>query len=277
MKRSFFSLLLLICLCGCSFQTKDITEYGNPGFPLKVMSYNIHVAKGMDGKFSLERIADEILGSGADVAGLQEVDRFTLRNPLDEMKKLEELTGYYGVFSRNLDFQGGEYGIAILSRYPIVDHRSIHFPVTGDMEPRGALAVKSEPPDGPAFWVVTTHLGTDKTGREQLNQVNFMKKWLYKIDDGAPFIITGDFNREPETETILEMGEEYEDLWLIAGEGNGFTFNVKEPSRRIDYIFIKPEHLKKCMNIKVPETNGSDHRPVVAEIIITSKISTFSD
>src|SRR6266481_8454327 len=93
---------------------------------LRVMTYNIHVGVGMDKKLNLQRIADVINGQHPDLIGLQEVDRGVKRTEgRDEITELAKLTAMNYAFAHNLDYQGGQYGVAILSRFPIgnIDHR----------------------------------------------------------------------------------------------------------------------------------------------------------
>ena len=90
------------------------------------MTYNIHVGVGMDKQLDLQRIADVILKEKPDLVGLQEVDRGVKRTQgIDEIVKLAQMTHMEYAFAHNLDFQGGQYGVAILSRFAIqkIDHR----------------------------------------------------------------------------------------------------------------------------------------------------------
>src|SRR4030095_7388475 len=92
---------------------------------VRVMSYNIHVGVGMDQKLDLERIAEVINKARPDLVALQEVDRGVRRTQgLDEIAELSRLTKMDYAFAHNIDYQGGEYGVAILSRFPIekIDH-----------------------------------------------------------------------------------------------------------------------------------------------------------
>src|SRR5215203_5574817 len=87
---------------------------------LRVMTYNIHVGVGMDKKLDLKRIADVINQERPDIVGLQEVDRHVKRTEgKDEIAELAAMTRMQFAFAPNLDYQGGKYGIAILSRLPI--------------------------------------------------------------------------------------------------------------------------------------------------------------
>src|SRR5689334_25080314 len=90
------------------------------------MTYNIHVGVGMDKKLDLARIAEIINDQKPDLVGLQEVDRSVERTQrIDEIVDLAKLTKMDYAFAFNLKYQGGQYGVAILSRKPILatDHR----------------------------------------------------------------------------------------------------------------------------------------------------------
>jgi len=81
------------------------------------MTYNIHVGVGMDKKLDLQRIADVINHEKPDLVGLQEVDRGVKRSEgKDEIAELAQMTRMDYAFAHNLDYQGGQYGVAILSR-----------------------------------------------------------------------------------------------------------------------------------------------------------------
>src|SRR5947209_8634714 len=84
---------------------------------LRVMTYNIHVGVGMDKKLDVQRIAEVINQEKPDLVGLQEVDRGVKRTEgKDEIAELANLTRMDYAFAHNLDYQGGQYGVAILSR-----------------------------------------------------------------------------------------------------------------------------------------------------------------
>src|SRR5437879_8134462 len=92
---------------------------------IRVMTYYIHVGVGMDKKLDLARIAGVINQQHPDLVGLQEVDRGVERTQrIDEIAELAELTKMEYAFAFNLTYQGGQYGVAILSKSPILatDH-----------------------------------------------------------------------------------------------------------------------------------------------------------
>src|SRR5438105_13541085 len=107
---------------------------------IRVMTYNIHVGVGMDKKLDLARIAGVINAQHPDLVGLQEVDRGVERTQrIDEIAEIARMTKMDYAFAFNLRYQGGQYGVAILSRLPIMatDHRL--YKNTREAEPRGFI------------------------------------------------------------------------------------------------------------------------------------------
>src|SRR5690606_14987157 len=110
--------LLSISLGGCA----NMRGGGENAEPLRVrvMAYNIHHCLGIDGELDVERIAGVINAANPDLVTLQEVDNRTERSDrVDQAAELGRLTGMHARFGRAIDHQGGEYGQAILSRWPI--------------------------------------------------------------------------------------------------------------------------------------------------------------
>lgn len=113
-----------------------------------VMTFNIHHAQGTDGVLDLQRIADVIEASGADVVGLQEVDRhYSARSGwVDQPAALAQLLGWHSAYGANLDSpppagqtERSQYGTAVLSRYPIVASENTHLHNADGKEQRGLL------------------------------------------------------------------------------------------------------------------------------------------
>ena len=124
-------------------------DAGRPARPLTVMTYNIHHGAGIDGVLDLERIAVLIEKSGADVIGLQEVDRHwdVRSNWVDQPAWFAQRLKMHYAYAANLDLppvNPGEprrqYGTAILSKYPIKDFTNTLLPLYPTGEQRG-LAV----------------------------------------------------------------------------------------------------------------------------------------
>src|SRR6184192_542653 len=130
MRRLFgLAVSIVLALSLVSFSRPSAARAASPSAAstkkIRVMTYNIHVGVGMDKKLDLARIAKVINSQHCDLVGLQEVDRGVERTQrIDEIAELAKLTKMDYAFAFNLKYQGGQYGVAILSRFPIraTDH-----------------------------------------------------------------------------------------------------------------------------------------------------------
>lgn len=231
---------------------------------LRVMTYNIHVGVGMDKKLDLERIADVIENEHVELVGLQEVDRFVKRTELrDEVLELVKLTGMEYAFAHNLDYQGGQYGVAILSRFPIqkIDHRK--YENVREAERRGMLRVEVKV-DNRIVNFVTTHLDYQyQDGRNF--ETEQMLKFLRNVK--GPLIVTGDLNDETSGEAYKLMLTRFQDAWTAAPAGDlGLSYPADKPSKRIDYIFTRTADRIRVTKAWTVNSLASDHLPVVADL-----------
>ena len=233
---------------------------------LRVMTYNIHVGVGMDKKLDLQRIADVISAERPDLVGLQEVDRGVERTEgKDEIAELAKLASMHYAFAHNLDYQGGQYGVAILSRFAIqkLDHRK--YENRREAERRGMLRVETQI-DGRIFNFVTTHLDYQHAdGR--LFETEQMLKFLEGI--GGPLIVVGDFNDEPAGEAYKLILTKFYDSWLKAGaRGPGLSYPADKPVKRIDYVFTRQSDPIRAKKAWIVSTLASDHLPLVTDLEI---------
>ena len=227
------------------------------------MTYNIHVGVGMDKKLDLQRIADVINKEKPDLVGLQEVDRGVKRTEgKDEIAELASMTRMDYAFAHNLDYQGGQYGVAILSRFLLknVDHRM--FENKREAERRGMLRVEVEV-DRKLVNFVTTHLDYQyMDGR--VFETEQMLRFLEGVN--GPMIVVADLNDEPSGDAYKLMLTKFSDAWIVSrAKGDGFSYPADKPIKRIDHIFYRGVGLKATKS-HVVATLASDHVPVVAEL-----------
>lgn len=231
---------------------------------IRVMTYNIHVGVGMDKKLDLPRIAEVINKQHPDLVGLQEVDRGVERTQrIDEIAELAKLTKMDYAFAFNLKYQGGQYGVVILSREPIraTDHHL--YLNKREAERRGFIRAEVRV-GGRLINFVTTHLDYQyEDGR-----VFEAEQLLAAIKDvKAPLIIVGDFNDVPTGAAYQLMHESFDDAWsLINSNGQGFSYPADKPTKRIDYIFVRRSDRVTPKRAWIVETLASDHIPVVADL-----------
>lgn len=236
---------------------------------VRVMTYNIHVGIGMDKKLDLRRIADVINNEKPDLVGLQEVDRGVQRTQrIDEIVELSKLTRMDYAFAFNLPYQGGQYGVAILSRFPIraTEHRL--YKNLREAERRGFIRAEVRI-DGRLVHFVTTHLDYQHDdGR--LFEAQQMLAFLGDVK--GPLIVVGDFNDLPTGQTYQLMRNAFDDAWIDGrGTGEGFSYPADKPAKRIDYIFMRRGDGIRARRAWVIKSLASDHIPVVADLEIGSQ------
>jgi endonuclease/exonuclease/phosphatase family metal-dependent hydrolase len=233
---------------------------------IRVMTYNIHVGVGMDKKLDLPRIAEVIKREHIDLVGLQEVDRGVERTQrIDEIAELAKLTRMDYAFAFNLKYQGGQYGVAILSRFPIqaTDHRL--YKNLREAERRGLIRVEVKI-GGRTVNFLTTHLDYQYDD----GRVFEAEQLLAAVKDvSGPLIIVGDFNDVPTGGAYKLMHQQFADAWIEShAAGEGLSYPADKPAKRIDYILTRQADRIKTKRAWIVNTLASDHVPVVADLEI---------
>ena len=223
---------------------------------IRLVTYNIRGAKGMDNRRSAKRIADVIRESGAQIACLQEVhQRLPWSGMVDQPGALFRSLGMKFAFQRNLSIGIGGYGNAVLTTMKIVGSRS--HSLTSVDEQRGALELNLSTPDG-LLTVFCTHFGLESgerviQARELAALVNAAR---------APKLVCGDFNEEATAAGVVELIGAAN--LIDADPGGPPTFDSEHPSRRIDMILHDPSISTHA--VSVLESLASDHLPLVADL-----------
>jgi endonuclease/exonuclease/phosphatase family metal-dependent hydrolase len=232
------------------------------------MTYNIHHGEGMDGRVDLERIAALIQNEQVDIVALQEVDKGVERTARRDLgAELARLTGMQCVFSNNYPFQGGEYGNAVLTRFPIKQATNHLFHMLDAREQRGLLQIVLDV-HGQEISLWNTHLDAGRTDAERWSSLAEISS-LAEVGGQRPFLMCGDFNDTPAGRVYHKLSSQFDDVWLRVGQGDGCTVPVTQPNRRIDYFWIEKNHLITPKSAWVVNSAASDHLPVVVEFEIT--------
>ncbi|MDG2389224.1 MAG: endonuclease/exonuclease/phosphatase family protein [Planctomycetaceae bacterium] len=225
---------------------------------LRVLSYNIHHGEGIDSKLDLERIAKVMLAVKPDIIAIQEVDHKTSRTQkIDQAEKLAKLTKMHVVFGPNIEFGGGSYGNAILSKYPIKKSQNHHLPNHEKGEQRGALFAEIKIPGVTGHLTfISTHFDHRPDDTERIASAKFVNQWVNKNPDQA-VIIAGDFNDIIGSETLSILDKS----WTRTNLEPMPTIPVKKPNLQIDFILSRPKSLFDTVETKVlDEAVASDHR-----------------
>jgi endonuclease/exonuclease/phosphatase family metal-dependent hydrolase len=231
----------------------------------RVMTYNIHHGAGLDGRVDLQRIADLIKREQADIVALQEVDKGVQRTARrDCPAELAVLTGMTCVFSNNFHFQGGEYGNAVLTRFPVKRWTNRHYKMLRPGEQRGLLQLVLDV-HGRDLVFMDTHIDFRADDAERLMNVAELLE-LLPACHGQPVILCGDFNDTPRSRTHERLVSAFTDTWAAVGKGEGLTIPADKPAKRIDYIWLSKDSGLETVRAWVPKSDASDHLPVVAEL-----------
>ncbi len=251
-----------------SKQANSVNSYQitTTGVALRVMSFNIKHGSGMDNVIDLNRTAQAITSQNPDIVALNEVDKNTTRSgsTVDQAATLASLTGmqYYS-FGRAIYYSGGEYGNAILSKYPITVLQNL--PIPGE-EARAALFVNVDVSalygTGKAVYFIATHLdAVNESNRIQsvTDIENYFKTLPFK-----PSIFAGDMNATPTTATITEIKK----YWKLENLGQTLlTLPADVPTAQADYIFFRQATDWTMTSILVVNNSvASDHRPLFSTL-----------
>jgi endonuclease/exonuclease/phosphatase family metal-dependent hydrolase len=229
---------------------------------LRVLSYNIHHGEGIDGKLDLERIARVIRACEPDLVALQEVDRNATRSgSVDQPAELARLTQLHVVFGANIPLQGGQYGNAVLSRFPIRRHANHSLPCLENGEQRGVLEAEIDVPgfDAPLLFLAT-HLDHRPNDAERKVSATAIGELASKHAH-RPIVLAGDLNAVPDSDVLKEFARH----WTPTNKTALPTIPVKTPERQIDFVLFRPQSRWTVIETTVlSEAVASDHRPILA-------------
>jgi endonuclease/exonuclease/phosphatase family metal-dependent hydrolase len=225
---------------------------------LRIMTYNMHSGRGTDDRYDITRVADVIASYEPDIVALQEVDVGRMRSgAIDQAGELGALLGMNVHFAPAIERGNERYGIATLTRLPILDARKIFLPAHPlSTEPRCALVTRHPVGDGELL-MINTHLST--LFRERPRQVAA----LSRACAGEALVIAGDFNMTPLSPAyrLLRRG-------LRSATWMARTWPAYAPFAPIDHI-LYGGRLRLVAGSEWtggPARVASDHLPVVAEL-----------
>lgn len=266
---------IILGLSGAVVACAHLARQGGAGArQLRVMSYNIRSGNG-----DLATTAATIRSFSPDIVGLQEVDvHWAPRsNFADQATELGDRLHMEVRFAHIYDLpptrEGDsrrEFGVALLSRFPITSWNNL---IITRLSTQEAQPVPTPMPgfleatlnvDGNAVRVFNTHLDYRSDPRVREQQVRDMLGFIGDAD--VPTLLLGDLNAGPNAAELQPLRARLRDAWPDSA-GSGFTYPAEKPEKRIDYVMASDYFRARA--IRVPDTQASDHRPVVADLLFS--------
>jgi endonuclease/exonuclease/phosphatase family metal-dependent hydrolase len=210
----------------------------------------------------LKRTGAALRTLNADVIALQEVDRDVQRSGhVDEAATLGAQLGMAHAFGAFMPYQGGEYGLAILTRFPIRRSEALRLP-SGN-EPRVALLAELDLPNGARLLAVNVHFDWVESDSFRIQQVEALAAVLDTVS--LPIILLGDFNDVPGSRTMLRWRARFSTVEKPIADR--FTFSSTKPEKEIDHILLAPpDAWETLLSRVVTDSMTSDHRAFVARL-----------
>lgn len=230
---------------------------------VRVMSYNILHGVNQHGENTLIAQGELIRRLDPHVVALQEVDRRVQRSGgVDQVTILADKGGAAASwFCKHYDYQGGEYGLGFLSKLTLTTsgnqcHRIPLINNDGSTETRALLAAEAMLGDGTTITVVNVHMGLNQPTR-LAQAVEIVR--LFGLHERV--ILCGDMNAEPGTPEMQILEKAFKDVG-----SQQLTFPAGKPTKKIDFIMVRPMDASVSAFRVLEEVTLSDHYPVWAEI-----------
>lgn len=231
---------------------------------VNILCYNIHHANppSIKDKIDIPAIARVISNTAPDIVALQEVDVHTDRSgkELHQAAALAKLAGMRYFFAKGIDYGGGEYGVAILTKYPVLETK--HYPLTTlpgtNGEPRVLATVLLQLPGKQKLLMACTHLDAQRSDSNRLVQIKEIMNILK--DQPYPVILAGDLNAANGTLVINELDRHF----TRSCDDCAPTIPVENPRRCIDFVAFSPGKFEVVKHAVIDEKYASDHLPVNA-------------
>lgn len=268
-RRTTVAAIVVIAAAACATPSRTGGETR-----LRVMSYNIQAGGG-----HLDSIAAVIRSQTPDIVGLQEVDVHWAdrSNFVDQATELGAKLGMqvrfapiYRIPNANPALPMREYGVAVLSRFPITAFVNDSLTRLSTQDANAAPARVPGMVDalvsvaGRSVRVLVTHLDYRADPAVRIQQIAETLDYLSRRS--IPTILCGDLNAPPDAAELNPLFRSLRDSWTLAGTGDSLTYPAAAPMKRIDYVLTSPHF--EVRSARVPASMASDHRPIVSDLTL---------
>ena len=229
---------------------------------IRIASYNIHKARGVDRRYDPERILQVINGLDADIVVLQEADkRLGQRLPAIPPELIESETDFRLVDVSANGISLGWHGNAVLVRPSVHVAGFTRLELPG-LEPRGALRIDLD--IGAGLSVVGTHLGLRRQNRQAQ-----LRTLCEATLDSAHTVIAGDFNEWSERTGLEPLADRFET------HSPGRSFHARRPMAALDRFALSTGIELRDAGVEQGHLakRASDHLPIWSDISVPLTVS----
>jgi len=248
-------LIFVLSFIACSPLNKSVEKKQNT---FKLLTYNVRNCRGMDDITDYKRVANVIIRVAPDIVTLQELDSATQRsNGIVVLNELSSITKMYKTYGASIAYQGGKYGIGVLTKEKPISWKVIALP--GREERRSMLMVELND-----YFICCTHFSL--TEEDRLASVDIITDALKGLS--KPVFLAGDLNAVSTSQVIKNV----ENRWIMLNNPALPTIPSNNPQRCIDFIFAAKSDdytFQTKQTIVENEPVASDHLPVWALITIS--------
>lgn len=227
---------------------------------MTILTYNVRNCRGLDNVVDYQRVANVISKTGAEIVALQELDSATTRSQgVSVLNELAKLTGMVPTYRASIDYQGGKYGIGILTKQKPLKVEGMSLP--GREEQRGVVLVEMK-----NYVLACTHFSL--TAADRIKSIELIDSLTQNYK--KPVFLAGDLNAKPASEEIRSLSQN----WEFLTDTTQFTIPANKPTSCIDYIMARKStgHSFKVLSTVVEnEPVASDHLPVWVKLKMKSK------
>ncbi len=269
--RSGFATALLVVFAVAGASWSDETAEDGSHAALTLLSFNVRSARGdvedtpRYDDANLDQLVALIEELRPDAVLLQEVDRGVARSRrVDQFEVVRSASGMQGAFARTVDYQGGRFGIAVLTRHEIVATNRVRLPRLGGKEPRALQHLRIRLEGGAEIDLFNTHVDPRPVSRDR--QIDLILGHTSRLARG-PAILAGDFNAAPGSTPLAGVAATWNDAAVRAGSPAP-TYPARDPAVRVDYVFYRGEGLELHSFTTLDARGISDHRPLLARFVV---------
>jgi endonuclease/exonuclease/phosphatase family metal-dependent hydrolase len=235
---------------------------------LRVVTYNVHRCKGIDGRLRPDRVVDVLREVDADVIALQEVVSAEGDGDCNQARYLGDTLGLHWALGENRKLKGAAYGNVALSRFPLKVVTNHDLSVEG-YERRGALHTDVCLTETDILHMFNVHLGTAfLERRHQARRLSERQTGLLHNNElRGPKIVLGDFNEWTQGLATQMLGSHLKSVDIRKYLGRSKTYPAFMPVLHLDHIYY--DGPLELVALRLHRTRkavvASDHLPLVAE------------